>query len=114
MATFARPTLGLQIKSAENAKPITLSAVMNDAGLVSCSVFFDNDNHYVVVGLNDLKLKPGPLFVVVVDLATGALVSNFTVQPSAGMGQTLKLAGFLNGASDLVVLGSGAPDHPAR
>lgn len=114
MATFARPTLSLQIKSAGNAKPLALSAVMDDAGLVSCSVSFDNDNHYVVVGLNDLKLKPGPLFVVVVDLATGALVSNFTVQPSAGMGESLKLAGFLHGGPDLVVLGSGAPDHPTR
>jgi hypothetical protein len=113
-ATFVRPNLSLQITAAGSSRPLTLSAVTDDAGLVSCNVFFDSDNHNVAVGLNDLKLKAGPLFVVVADLGTGKLVSNFTVSPSAATGESLKLVGFLQSSSNLVVLGSGAPNHPTR
>jgi hypothetical protein len=95
-------------------EPTTLSAVADDAGLVGCSVFFDRDHGNVAVGLNDLKLKPGPLFVVVADLGTGKLVSNFVVSPNAATGDSLKLVGFLQGGSKLVVLGSGTPDHPTK
>jgi hypothetical protein len=113
-ATFVRPTLRLQLTPAGNAKPLALSAVMDDAGLDSCSIFFDSEHRYVAVGVNHLGLKPGPLFVVVADLGTGAFLSNFTVQPSAEAGESLKLVGFLHGDPDLIVLGSGAPDHPAK
>jgi hypothetical protein len=113
-ATFVRPHLSLQITAAGSIRPLALSAVTDDAGLVSCNVFIDSDNRNVAVGLNDLKLKPGPLFVVAADLGTGKLVSNFTVSPSVAAGEALKLVGFLQSSSDLVVLGSGVPDHPTR
>jgi len=113
-ATFVRPKLSLQIAPAGGGKSITLLATANDDGLVSCSVFFDREHRYVAVGLIDLRLKPGPLFIVVADLAIKQIISNFSVPPSADMGVSLKLIGFFRGGPNLAVLGSGAPDHPGR
>ena len=113
-ATFLRPNLNLVIMTAGENDRKTLSAATDDDGLVGCSVFFDRDHRNVAVGLNDLKLKPGPLFVVVANLGTGKLISNFVVSPSAATGDSLKLVGFLQQGPDLVVLGSGTPDHPTK
>lgn len=112
--TFVEPNLSLQITPPGSGKPLELSTVTNDDGLVSCSIFFDGEDHYVAVGLNDLRLTPGPLFIVVADLATGKLMGNFSVPPSAGTGESLKLVGFLRNGPNLVVLGSGAPNHPTK
>ncbi len=93
---------------------LSLSASINDDGLLACTVSFDSSNRYIAVGVNHLGLKAGPLSIVVADLVTNKLISSFVVQPSASMGASLKLAGFLRTNPTLVVFGSGAPEHPTK
>jgi hypothetical protein len=113
-ATLTEHKLSLQITPVADGKPLSLSVSINDDGLIGCRVFFDSSSRYVAVGAYHLGLETGPLTVAVADLATNKLIGSFVVQPSASMGASLKLAGFLRTNPILVVLGSGAPDHPVK
>lgn len=110
--TLAEQKLVLQVSRASGG-PLSLSKSVSDGGLLGCKVFFDKDSHYMAVGLAHLGLVAGPLHIVVTDLTTGKFASDFTV-PNVGLGASLKLAGFLQDKSALVVLGSGAPDRPTK
>jgi hypothetical protein len=110
MVTLAEQKLTLQISRASGGT-LPLSTAASEGGLQGCRVFFDKDSHYIAVGLSHLGLTAGPLRIVAVDLTTGKFAGDFTV-PNAGLGASLKLAGFFRDKPSLVVLGSGAPDHP--
>jgi hypothetical protein len=110
--TLAEQKLTLQISRASGG-PLPLSTSAREGGLLGCRALFDKDSHYMAVGLSHLGLTAGPLRIVTVDLTTGKFAGDFTV-PNVVLGASLKLAGFLRGKSTLVVLGSGAPDHPTK
>ena len=111
-ATLAGQKLALQISRASGV-PLSLSTSASEGGLLRCNAFFDKDSHYMAVGLSHLGLKTGPLRIVVANLITGKFIGDFVV-PNDGLGASLKLAGFLRDKPTLVVLGSGAPDHPTK
>jgi hypothetical protein len=113
-AIIADRKLGLQITPAAGGKPLSLPALIDDDGLIGCGVFFDRSSRYVAVGVNHLGLKTGPLNITVADLMTNRLISSFVIQPNADVGVSLKLAGFLPGRAVLVVMGTGAADHPTK
>jgi hypothetical protein len=113
-AILADRSLSLQITPAADGKPLSLSASISDDGLIGCGVFFDRSSRYVAVGVNHLGLKSGPLNITVADLVTNRLIGSFVVQPNADVGVSLKLAGFLPRSAVLVVLGTGAADHPTK
>ena len=112
--TLLEHKLSLQIAPAVGTKSVTLTASINDDGLLGCGAFFDSDNRYLAIGVNPIGLKTGPLDITVANLAVNKIIGNFAVQPSARMGESLKLVGFLRDSSSLAVLGSGAPDHPTK
>jgi len=112
--TLQEHKLNLQIAPAVGGKSVTLTASINDEGLLGCGVFFDSKNRYAAVGVNPLGLETGPLNIIVADLTANKIIGNFTVQPSVRMGESLKLVGFLRDSSSLAVLGSGVPDHPTK
>lgn len=113
-ATIADQNLSLQITPAAGGKPLSLSALISDDGLIGCGIFFDKSSRYVAVGVNHLGLKTGPLNITVADLMINRLISSFVVQPNADVGVSPKLAGFLPGGTVLVVLATGAADHPTK
>ncbi|MEO6801669.1 MAG: hypothetical protein ABI197_00335 [Granulicella sp.] len=110
--TLAEQKLTLQITRASGGS-LPLSTSASEGGLQGCRAFFDKNSRYMAVGLSHLGLTAGPLRIIVVDLRTGKIGGDFTV-PNAALGASLKLAGFFRDKSTLVVLGSGAPDHPTK
>lgn len=112
MVTLAEQKLMLQITPVAGG-PLSLSTSVSEGGLLGCSVFFDKNSRYMAVGLAHLGLVVGPLRIVVTDLTTGKFAGDFTV-PNAALGASLQFAGFLREKPALVVLGSGAPDHPTN
>jgi len=112
--TFVQSILSFQITPAGSSKPLSLSVPIREEGILGCSVFFDKENRYAAVGVNHLGLETGPLSIVISDLVNNKLISNFSVQPGAGKGESLKLVGFFRGGPSLLVFGSRAPDHSTK
>lgn len=112
--TILEHNLSLQIVSATDGKTVALTASIKEDGLFGCRVFFDSKNRYAAIGVNPLGLKTGLLNIIVADLTVNKVIGDFKVQPSAQMGESLNLVGFLQDSSSLTVLGSGAPNHPTK
>lgn len=107
LVTISDETLRLEIESAAGMRrplAIPLRSALQ-LGTTSCNVRFNTGNRLVAVGVNQSN-ESTPIQIVVADLASSQILSNFLVMPDAVRGTDLNFAGFSLNQDILLVAGT--------